>query len=152
MHAIPSLHQPFTESPSKGHLSLPCCRKWQYHRHLWDEDLPPRLLRLQVLLVLCSYRPRLLLLGSNFLDHYQLLVDVAHSGLINISSYLSKPPQPSLTLKDVAVVTMPSKFQHIQKKYPEVFHPKLYQFRHVPPKHGIYHRIKTLGFPLHASF
>ena len=57
--------------------------------------------------------------------------------------------QSSATPKDVAIVTVPSKFQHLQEEYPEVFCPEL---PHVPSKHGFYYHIMMLSPPVHARF
>ena len=92
---------------------------------------------------------RVPLLGTDFLSRFQLLIDVTHSRLLNILSYLSTPLQPTATPSDVAVATAPSKFQQLQVEYPKVFQPEL-QFPHVSLKHGIYHHIKTSSPPVHA--
>ena len=78
------------------------------------------------------------LLGTDILAHYQLLVNVTCSRLIDVFSYSSTP-------MDFAVVTSSSKFQQLQEEHSEVFHPEPCQLPHVPPKHGIYHHIKMLG-------
>ena len=94
---------------------------------------------------------RMPLWGADFLAHYHPLIDVACSHLINISSYSSMPLQTSLTPKDITFVTALSKFQHFHEKYSKVFHPKLRQFSHAPPKNGIYHHMKMTG-PIHPHF
>ena len=103
---FPSRSSSFIHS-FQGCRYSPCCSKRQHHCHLWEGDLSPCLLRTPWTFVLTDIRVPLL--DTDFFAHYQLLVDAAHSCLIDISYYSSTPLQPSSMPKDIAVVTAFSK-------------------------------------------
>ena len=84
------------------------------------------------------------LLGTSLLAHYQLLVDVANSCLINFLSFKTTPLKTSTVSREIISITTSPKFQHFQEEY-QVFCLELHQFHHTPPKPGIYCYMKTMA-------
>ncbi|XP_066965703.1 uncharacterized protein [Macrobrachium rosenbergii] len=92
------------------------------------------------------------LLGVDFLAHFGLAVDVGRKRLLDTKSCQSLPLALGPSVPTVCSVA-PHQYASLLKEFPEVFRPELRQVpRAPPPKHGIYHHIKTRGPPTHAKF
>ncbi|XP_066980121.1 uncharacterized protein [Macrobrachium rosenbergii] len=90
-------------------------------------------------------------LGTDFLGHHGLLVDVARQRLLDTGTCHSRqlstrPGMPTICS------TAPNSYMFLLQDFPDVFKPELHQSPGASAKHGIFHHITTMGPPTHAKF
>ncbi|MCH9663075.1 MAG: hypothetical protein K0U66_05395, partial [Gammaproteobacteria bacterium] len=89
------------------------------------------------------------ILGADFLRNNALWVDLKGRRLIDATSYASIPTtiSPATPPHLNAIANNDNEFQRLLASYPELTTPT---FSDTTPKHGVEHRITTLGPPVHA--
>lgn len=94
------------------------------------------------------------LLGADFLGHYGLLVDVANCRWLDIHSYQTTPFEVRADETNIHIckpVGQESAYAGIIEQFQEIFKPEPFQ-HNLPPKHGIFHHIRTTGPPVYSRF
>ncbi|XP_066984723.1 uncharacterized protein [Macrobrachium rosenbergii] len=91
------------------------------------------------------------LLGTDFLGHHVLLVNVGRQRLLDTGTCHSRqlstrPGMPAIC------PTAPSGYTSLQQEFPDVFKPELRQSPGASAKHGIFHHITTTGPLTPAKF
>ena len=94
------------------------------------------------------------LLGTDFLAHHGLLVDVSNSKLLDVNTYKATPLTAQQRCNDVHQCTVRpnNRYKSLLQEFPDVFRPELRQKPDQENKHGIFHHIKTEGPPIHSKF
>ena len=93
------------------------------------------------------------LLGADFLGHYNLLVDVAHSRLVDVSTFHTHFLSESVSTVSSVVTSSASNFDSILDEFPDVFRPELKPFDpNEPPAHGVYHHMEVSGPPIYSRY
>ncbi|XP_066982033.1 uncharacterized protein [Macrobrachium rosenbergii] len=91
------------------------------------------------------------LLGTDFLGHHGLLVDIARQRLIDTGTCHSHQLSTGLGMPTICSTT-PNGYTSLLQEFPDLFKPELRQSPGASAKHGIFHHITTTGPPTHAKF
>ena len=94
------------------------------------------------------------LIGSDFLAHFGLLVDVAGQRLLDSDNYASQPllPQDGTPTQVNAAFAHVGPYANLFDEYSDVFRAELRQKPGSNPMHGIFHHIETIGPPVFSKF
>ena len=87
----------------------------------------------------------ILLLGADFLQHFNLLVDIKYRKLVHADCpedvIIQASPGPQSAFKSVSFLSAPQRIQELLEKYPEILSSD--GFSASKPRHGVRHHLLT---------